>query len=97
MNTIASRLTLATTSAARQLGHHHVLAATAAAVAGHGAGLGVMTFLVLAGLLIAALSAAARSLATVLAELVRLAAAVTSVMFTFAIAIIIGVVLLAAH
>lgn len=96
MNTIAPRLTLATTTAARQLGHHH-LAAAAAAAAMHGSGLVTVAFLGLAGLFIAALSSAARALASVLSELLRVAAAATSVMFAMVIVIFIGVALLAHH
>jgi hypothetical protein len=99
MYTIASRVTLATTSVARQLGYHHVaaVATTAAAAAAHGAGLGPVVFLVLAALLIAALSSAARGLTTVLAELIRVAAAVTSIFAVLIIAILIGFAFLVGH
>jgi len=98
MNTIASRLTLATTTGARQLGYHHLAAGMAtAAAASHGSGLGGLVFLVLAALFIAALSSAARGLTVVLSELLRVAAAVTSVMFVVLIAILIGIAFLAHH
>jgi hypothetical protein len=97
MNTIASRLAVATATTARQLSSPHLAAATVAAAAAHGSGLYAVVFLVLAVLFIGTLSSAVRGLATVLSELLRVAASVTSVMFTLVIAIFLAGAFLTHH
>jgi hypothetical protein len=98
MPTIAARLRLATTTAVRQPGSHHVIAAVlATATTGHVAGLAALLLMILAVVFLSSLSSAARGLATVLSELLRVVAAVTSLMFTLVIAIFLVIVLMLHH
>jgi hypothetical protein len=95
VNTIASRLTLATTTAMRPFGYQHLVASAAAvSVANHVSGAGVAVVLLLVVVFVAALSSAARGMAAVLSELLRAVAAVTSVLFAIVIALFIAVIFL---
>jgi hypothetical protein len=99
MHTIAPRLFLATSTAARPLGFYHpVLRAAPAAISvAHGPALGAAVFVVLAIVLVAALSSAARGLADVMSQLLRAATAVTSLFFTILISVVFALVIVVHH
>jgi hypothetical protein len=92
MNTIAPRLAISTFTAVRQLPAQHM---PAHAALGSSADPAAAIILVLAILLVAALSSAAHGLATLLSELLRVAAAVTSFLFTVGLVTVLAVVILA--
>lgn len=98
MNTICLCLAKATTSAARHAGHHalplHLFVASSAIQV---AGVGTIVAAVVIMILVATLASALRSLAALMSELLRVASAVASILFTFVIAIFIGVAFLTHH
>jgi hypothetical protein len=100
MHKIAPQLTLATITAG-QPGYHHLIASGSVAAATYRVpGLGALLLLILAVLFIGALSSAAsaaRGLAMVLSELLRVVGAVVSVMFTVVIVLVIAVAYLLHH
>lgn len=98
MHTIAPRLFLATSTAARLLGlHHSVVRAAGAVTMPHGSALGATVFVVLAIILIAALASAARGLADVMSQLLRAATAMSSLFLTILIAFFFAIVILVHH
>jgi hypothetical protein len=91
MSTITPRPAISTIAVVQQLSAQHlsVHAALGSSASPAGAAL-----LVLAVLLVAALSSAARGLATLLAELLRVAAAMASILLTIAIVTVLAVAFL---
>jgi hypothetical protein len=100
MHKIAPQLMLATTTTGTP-GYHHLIASASLATAAYRVpGLGALLLLILAVLFIGALSSAAsaaRGLAMVLSELLRVVGAVVSVMFTVVIVLVIAVAYLLHH
>jgi hypothetical protein len=99
VNTISLHLAKATTIAARHAGHHPapplhlVVAGSAIEVVGVGTIIAVVVIIIL----VAALASAVRSLAALMSELLRVASAVTSLLFSFVIATFLGVAFLMHH
>ncbi len=100
MHKIAPQLMLATTTAGTP-GYHHLIASVSLAAAAYRVpGLGALLLLILAVLFIGALSSAAsaaRGLAMVLSELLRVVGAVVAVMFTVVFVLVIAVAYLLHH
>lgn len=100
MHKIAPHLSLATTTAVHLGTHHLIASALFAAGASQVPGVGALLLLIIAVLFIGALSSAAsaaRGLAMVLSELLRVVGAVVSVMFTVVIVLVIAVAYLLHH
>lgn len=92
MNTIAPHLAVATVLAARHLSYIRPSATVRMAAQAAGA-----TIAVLALAFLVAIAWAARSLVALLAQFLQVAAAMTSVLFTMVIAVVVAVALLVHH
>jgi hypothetical protein len=95
VNTIASHLAGTTMFAARHLGFGHVVAAPAMATRATG-GLALAVALFVTGFLVA-IAWTARRMAALLGQFLQVAAAMTSVLFTMVLAVVVGLALLVHH
>lgn len=91
MHTLTPRFAAAAVDAARHLSLYHAASAMTTTAA---PGIGVLIAIVVIVLVMAGLAKAARSLAGLLSELLRVATAVTSVLLTTVIAIFAGIAFL---
>ena len=91
MHTLTPRFAAAAADAARHLSLYHASSAMTTTAA---PGIGVLIAIVVIVLVMAGLAKAARSLAGLLSELLRVATAVTSVLLTTVIAIFAGIAFL---
>lgn len=95
MTTIASHLTVATVLAVRHLSYAHPSAAVRTAT--QSARVMGLTVLILIVAFLAMMASAARVMAALMSEFLRVAATMTSVLFAALIAVVVAVALLAHH